>query len=106
LIEVDNLHAAVAHQRSRRLHAERELGVTSAMLGGVPDTADPGPIISERLAALAAESAPKLASLDAAIAGAEAGTKRSLRAERRAVKREFRKEQREVRKLRGPGAAW
>jgi hypothetical protein len=72
------------------------------MLGGVPDTADPSPIISERLAALAAEYGPKLASLDSAIAAAEAGTKRSLPAE----KRDYRKMQREVRKLRGPGAVW
>jgi len=46
------------------------------MLVGVPGTVDPDPIIEQRLAALAAEYEPKLATLDDAIATADGDTKR------------------------------
>ena len=75
-------------------------------MGAVRGFVDPGPVIKEHLAALAAEYEPRITELNEKVRSASSADARAVQRELRAVKREYAVARRRVRALHRGRAHW
>ena len=87
------------------MHTDRQYGPACKAMC-VAEVVEPGPLIDERLRAVAKEHEARIEALEHAFVEARSSNAKLLKKELRRARRAYRAARREIRRLRGRGVVW